>query len=109
MAPIQGPPGDTHEPEVEARGAPRDGARGARKPIPVLVRALIVTEVISLLAGFIFAVVARQSGGSFSLAGNIVEDPSFFVEFVISFAVVNVLLSGFALAYVMVSGQQRRR
>lgn len=83
------------------------GTSGARKgggnKVPLVVRTLIVTEVVSLIAAFFLTLVARRVPDR-GIASRFVEDPSFMVEFAISFGVANILLSGFAIAFLATRG-----
>ena len=80
------------------------GSVRRRKPVPIVLATLVVTECVSLAAGLVIAVLASRPDGGFSLAARFVDEPSFLVELAISFAVVNVFLSGFALAFLATRG-----
>lgn len=76
----------------------------SRKPVPLVVKTVVVTEVVALLLAFIIAGVARNSGGEFSLASRFIDEPGFLVEMAVSFGIVSTVLSGFALAFLASQG-----
>jgi len=69
-----------------------------------VVATLLVTEVVSLVAALGMAWIATRPDSAFSPAGRFASNPSFLVEFAVSFGLVNVLLSGFALAFLATRG-----
>ncbi len=65
---------------------------------------LLVTELVSAVVALVVAVLASRPGAGFSPASRFFPEPSFLVELGVSFAMVNVVLSGFALAFLASRG-----
>lgn len=90
--------------EERQRSRGKSGARkGSDAKVPLVVRTLIVTEVVSLVAALLLTLVARRVPDR-GIASRFVDNPTFLVEFAISFGVVNILLSGFAIAFLATRG-----
>lgn len=81
--------------------------KGGKKP-PLVLATLIATEVVSFIIAGILTLASLNRQGEGTIASRFVEDPSPLVEFAISFGIVNVALSGFALAFLAAKGFGRQ-